>query len=531
MSRTSFFLFVALAPAAVAAQNAAGQGLLANPSFELSGMGGAVFSGWNQFGNVGTSSAATHGFKAAVVTGPNTGDWGVSGFWQRFDTEPGERWSASVSGWHTAFQPLTGASRAILNIEWRDATGGLIAYESHVLATAASPLGVAQERSVTSGPAPLGTAATHFLLGVLQGPGDPVPAVYFDQATFEKTGPPSLDDLQWADFPGHRTLTFSGRTWRVKGPGYYHPGPSVFSDAPTATWVDAEGRLHLSVKNVGGSWYSSEVALVEPLGYGDYIFTTMGRVDLLDPHAVLGLFTWQYGRSYDPASLWWNPFNEMDVELSRWGDPSSPLAHFSVQPYDHPGNVRSFDFTCTPDERVSYAFRWLRDRIEFRSWRGGPGNESAGTLLHSWTYTGPHIPRPEQPRVHLNLWQFQGPPATNQEVILDQFTFVPDGMVAAAEESAPFAPAASLRPASPNPFRSGTRIHFQMTAEGPAVIDVFDVSGRLVRTLLSEWLPAGDHQLDWDGIDDSGQPAASAVYLVQLRTDEIVETVRVVHLR
>ena len=40
-------------------------------------------------------------------------------------------------------------------------------------------------------------------------------------------------------------------------------------------------------------------------------------------------------------------------------------------------------------------------------------------MIHSWTYTGPHIPRPEQPRVHINLWQFDGPPASDQEVIID----------------------------------------------------------------------------------------------------------------
>ena len=66
---------------------------------------------------------------------------------------------------------------------------------------------------------------------MLQSPTDPIPDVIYDQAMFANIGPPTLDQVQWSDFPGAKTLSFSGRTWRVKGPGYYGPGPNLFSDA------------------------------------------------------------------------------------------------------------------------------------------------------------------------------------------------------------------------------------------------------------------------------------------------------------
>ena len=135
------------------------QCILANPSFELPGSYPAVFGGWNQFGAVGSTTEATHGAVAARVSGPNMGGWDVSGYWQRLDSAPGERWSASVRSWHTATNPLVGDSRAILNIEWRDAAGDLIEYESHTVADATTPVDEIQDFSVESGEAPAGTAA------------------------------------------------------------------------------------------------------------------------------------------------------------------------------------------------------------------------------------------------------------------------------------------------------------------------------------------------------------------------------------
>ena len=508
---------------------ASGQCLLANPSFELAGSGGAVFAGWNQFGSRGSVSTATHGARAARVTGPNSGGWGVSAFWQRQDTAPGARWSADLNVYNAPSAPLTGECRAIVNIEWRDSSGGLISYESHTVADASAPAGDYQSAHVDREPAPAGTVATHILFGVLQSPTDPAPVVYYDQVTFENLGPPTPDDLQWSDFPGGRTIEFSGRTWRVKGPGYYGPGPNLFCDASSCVWVDANDRLHLTIKNFGGSWYSSEVALQEALGYGDYIFTTVGRLDALDPGVVLGLFLWQYGACYDPAYLWWNPYNEIDIEYSRWGDPGRDVGQFVAQPYDYPGNISRFDAVFAEGELTSHAFRWQSDRVEYRSWRGGPQDESPGSLIHSWTYTGPHIPRPEQPRVHLNLWQFDGPPATPQEVVLSAFTFVPD-LPADVPSNPPLQPELSGKGARPNPFRERTVLWFTLPAAGTVEIVICDVSGRVVRTLAAGSFTSGDHGVEWDGRDDRARPVASGIYLARVWAEGAIATQRIVRL-
>lgn len=524
-----------LMPVLLPAGQAWSQCILANPSFELPGSGGGVFGGWSQFGAVGQAPAAVHGSAAARVSGPDYGGWDVSGFWQRLDSEPGEQWAVTVLVQHSLTDPLTGLSKAIVNIEWRDAGGGLIGYESHTAADAATPAGEYAPYSVVSGPAPAGTAATHFLLGVLQAPGEPVPDVYYDQATFFSLQYPTMDVLQWNDFPGGRTLDFGGRSWRVKGDGYYGPGPNLFADDPAAVWVDGEGRLHLTIRKLGSSWYSTEVALQEALGYGDYIFTTVGRLDLIDPQAVFGLFLWQYGPCYDQAYLWWNPYDEIDVEFSRWGNPAAGIGQFVTQPYDYPGNIDRFDAAFAEGELTSHAFRWLPDRVEYRSWRGGPFAETAGDLIRTWTYTGPHIPRPEQPRVHLNLWKLGGTPAGDQEVVLDGFVFVPVGTVSPVGEmpagERPGGPAGRLYPAAPNPFNPSTTIRYTLAHDRTVELAVFGLDGRLLRTLPGGFRRAGDHQATWDGRDDAGRPLASGTYLCRLRGEDFAQTQRVVLLK
>ena len=519
-------LFVACAIAG--ARGAAAQCTPMNPSFEIAGSG-TRFAGWNQYGTTGMSTGAIHGSVAARVSGLNNGTWDFSRYWQQMACAAGEQWTGSVYVMHPSSRPLTGSSKALVNIEWRDSGGNLISYDSFTAADASTPTDQFRLFTFQSRPAPAGTVALRLLIGTQQAPGEPVPDVIYDQVTLYSLTPPTVEDAQWGDFPGGRTVTFAGRTWRVKGPGYYGPGPSSYGATADFVWVDTDGRMHLTIKKSGSTWYSTEVTLEEALGYGDYIFTTRGRLDTLDSRAVLGLFIWEYGQCYDPGYLWWNPYDEVDVEISRWGTPGNALGQFVAQPYDWAGNLDRFNATYGDGEVTSYAFRWLSDRVEFRSWRGGPSGEGTSTPIHSWTYTGPHIPRPESPRVHLNLWQFNGAPATNQEVVLDAFTFVPVGGVLAV--TPPAGTASVLLATRPNPFRASTTIHFVAARSGRAEIAVFDLLGRHQRTLLDGRVPAGEREVVWDGRDDTGAQAPAGVYLCRVRTGDIVQTKRLILVR
>jgi subtilisin-like proprotein convertase family protein len=72
---------------------------------------------------------------------------------------------------------------------------------------------------------------------------------------------------------------------------------------------------------------------------------------------------------------------------------------------------------------------------------------------------------------------------------------------------------------APNPFNPRTVIAFEMAAPGRAVVEVFDVRGRLVAGLADGAYVAGRHELVWDGRTTAGEEAASGLYFSRLRTD------------
>lgn len=75
----------------------------------------------------------------------------------------------------------------------------------------------------------------------------------------------------------------------------------------------------------------------------------------------------------------------------------------------------------------------------------------------------------------------------------------------------------SLAGAYPNPFNPATTVRFSLPEKRVVDLVVFDVRGVLVRRLFAGSLEAGEHELRWDGRDDSGKPVASGLYLLRLQ--------------
>jgi len=80
----------------------------------------------------------------------------------------------------------------------------------------------------------------------------------------------------------------------------------------------------------------------------------------------------------------------------------------------------------------------------------------------------------------------------------------------------------------PNPFNPSTAIDFRTARAGHARLRVFDLSGRLVASLVDSVLPAGAHSVRWTGVNQHGLPVGSGVYLYRLRAGGETQTKRMV---
>ena len=68
----------------------------------------------------------------------------------------------------------------------------------------------------------------------------------------------------------------------------------------------------------------------------------------------------------------------------------------------------------------------------------------------------------------------------------------------------------------PNPVSADAAFTFALSHDATAAVDIYALSGRLVRQLSPLLLPAGFAQVWWDGRDDGGQPVASGTYLFRV---------------
>ena len=89
----------------------------------------------------------------------------------------------------------------------------------------------------------------------------------------------------------------------------------------------------------------------------------------------------------------------------------------------------------------------------------------------------------------------------------------------------------ALHAPSPSPFRTSTTVELAVPGRADVCVDVFDVTGRRVRTLLDRSVGAGEYRLLWDGRGDDGRQAAAGIYFVRLTAPGVVKTVRGVLLR
>jgi len=86
---------------------------------------------------------------------------------------------------------------------------------------------------------------------------------------------------------------------------------------------------------------------------------------------------------------------------------------------------------------------------------------------------------------------------------------------------APPKPAAALElfPPAPNPFNPRTTVSFRLATTTHVRLEIHDVHGRLVKTLLNDTQNAGQHEVVWNGDDDRGRSVASGTYYLRLVAD------------
>ena len=163
-----------------------------------------------------------------------------------------------------------------------------------------------------------------------------------------------------------------------------------------------------------GRWSCAEVSLNRSLGYGTYKFVVEDSAHLR-PSAVLGMFTWDDAQST-------NFRNELDIELSRWGDPNGKNAQYVVQPFYVPENLVRFN---VPNGALTHTFRWEPGKVTLQT-SSGSSTGHADVITEHVFDSG--IPTPANERVHMDLYDFHHSGSSSNipaEAVIEKFEFTP----------------------------------------------------------------------------------------------------------
>ncbi|MFC1572870.1 SUMF1/EgtB/PvdO family nonheme iron enzyme [Candidatus Eisenbacteria bacterium] len=355
---------------------------------------------------------------------------------------------------------------------------------------------------------------------------------------YEVTNHEYLEALQWAFEHGYVTVDTNSVKDNLDGAHevllYLGMHPSYLEDAEIQ--FDGVGSFHLQealsahdvypdgydpadhpVKNL--TWYGAA-------RYCDWLSLQAGLPRAYehsgdwscnegDPYGAEGYrlptdAEWEYATQYEGERAW--PWGNQGPDCSRanygyqycvgWTSPvgSYPDAPEYLGISDMAGNAEEF---CNDWYVCSLGTTAVADPTgpssgHSRVVHGGGWRASGGLLLRCASRW------PESPDTGTNHYAIRltrtADPQTIKHPVIDDSRFI-------------------LESNTPNPFTARTQIRYSLPSTSPAVVNVYDATGRMIRTLRDESHGAGVHSVTWDGKNVGGEDVPAGIYLYELRWD------------
>jgi len=84
--------------------------------------------------------------------------------------------------------------------------------------------------------------------------------------------------------------------------------------------------------------------------------------------------------------------------------------------------------------------------------------------------------------------------------------------------------------ASPNPFRDGLTINYNLTGDTHVSLVIYDLNGRVVRQLVNEYQHEGYHQVLWDALNSNGNSLNNGIYILKIETASGSEISKIIYM-
>jgi hypothetical protein len=212
----------------------------------------------------------------------------------------------------------------------------------------------------------------------------------------------------------------------------------------------------------------------------------------------------------------------VDADEKEWGQNYEAGTEFDIiatvenfgynEEHDVPVDMEIMDIGADPDTLVWHNIQ----EVTFIDWRGN------------------NLGNPYTVEVNYPTWTT---PGTNHYVLECRTELVGDDCpeddetihaINSGIEEGPVNAVFALQAITPNPFVGSTTVSFSVANTTNVSLKVYDISGKLVTTLVDGTRNAGSHNIEWNGTDNAGRNVAQGIYLVRMDAESFSATKKVV---
>ena len=246
----------------------------------------------------------------------------------------------------------------------------------------------------------------------------------------------------------------------------------------TNEWHRSTARNH-----TGGGQFSAKFGGAGSAGYANSAYGA-----LISPEMVLGVnsklkfFHWMAAEAHtNPIYAWDGGMVEMSLNGGAWVQ-ISPVNGYPYKTYNNnasPFATNTFIYSGNQDwTEATFDLAAYSGSARFRFVFGADGYVNA----EGW---------------YIDDVRLESDPVALDDEILPAVSF-------------------SLKGNYPNPFNPSTTIQFSIPGSAKIKLDIYNIKGQLVKSLVNTSLPGGNHSIIWNGDDQSGKTVGSGIYLYRL---------------
>jgi len=289
---------------------------------------------------------------------------------------------------------------------------------------------------------------------------------------------------------------------------------SITVDVDNTVWIATYGKGLFAYDGKDWSTYTEKDGLISdfvqsvyPVGDGSYWIGGFGGVMMLDDGVITNLTA---GSGLEGKAVF--AITE-DKDGNLWfGTNTGPYAYDGVSWKKHEAYAQ-YDI--------------LHERSVYTISVDGDGAVWMGTTTGVWKYDGEYWTSYTGRTTDFKVTTY------NRAILTDStgknwignrdgaLSTAATGSGGAAKPAQPAPEQVILTGNYPNPFNPSTTITFTLPATGHTTLDVYSMTGQKIRTLVADTLPAGNHEILWDGADENSLAVSSGVYFARLRYGDV----------